>query len=377
MKPIKDITGQKPHHLLVKQMMGVDAKHHTLCLCLCDCGRETIQKAAEVLSGHVKQCEKCRQTHRKPDLIGRVFGYLAALKEGPKDKRNNRTYECLCFNPKPEPEFGPCGKTKIVAATQLVHGLVESCGCLLQSKRKENIVKAQVGCVTHGMSRTLTHNSWNSMMQRCYNYKCQAFSEYGAVGIVVCQSLRESPVNLKMLIGERPEGDYSLDRWPVPEGFYTCGNCPECKERGWKLNLRWATKKEQAENRGNAVMVEIDGVIKPRTQAAKELGMTTQQAIYHLKDKEVKTMKRVEFQPPQNVVPEGTKDGEEFDLVCTFRVKGQNVCLVQLGDEKMPGYSDKDKPAGKASYADEHAAMTASGGGNGNGDAGIETQGAY
>ncbi len=89
-------------------------------------------------------------------------------------------------------------------------------------------------------------------------------------------------------------------------------------------------------------------------------------------------MKRIEFTPPAGVVPEGTKAGEEFDLVSTFRVKPDgDVCLIQMGDEKMPGYSDKDKPAGKPSYADEHAAMTATGGGNGNGDAGGETQGAY
>lgn len=84
-------------------------------------------------------------------------------------------------------------------------------------------------------------------------------------------------------------------------------------------------------------------------------------------------MKRVEFPAPQGAVPEGTKDGEEFDSVCTFRVKGENVCLVVMGDVKLPGYSDKDRDKGKPSYKDEHDAMMASGGEQSQGAVGYQT----
>lgn len=51
--------------------------------------------------------------------------------------------------------------------------------------------------------------------------------------------------------------------------------------------------------------------------------------------------KRVEFRPPDGAVPEGTTAGEEFDSVCTFRVKDNGqICLVKLGDTEMPGYED-------------------------------------
>src|SRR5207247_4088635 len=106
MKPLPDITGQKFNRLLVKQMLGFDEKHHTRCLCLCDCGGQTIERAAEVISGHVKSCVKCRTTNRKPDLTGRRFGRLVVLRYVGKDSRNNRAYECQC----------DCGRTKIVAA---------------------------------------------------------------------------------------------------------------------------------------------------------------------------------------------------------------------------------------------------------------------
>lgn len=40
------------------------------------------------------------------------------------------------------------------------------------------------------------------------------------------------------------------------------------------------------------------------------------------------------FEPPEH-------EGDEFDLVCTFRVEGDHLCLTMLGDHKMEGYSDK------------------------------------
>lgn len=54
--------------------------------------------------------------------------------------------------------------------------------------------------------------------------------------------------------------------------------------------------------------------------------------------------KTIEFQPPKEfTIPEGTQPGEDFDAVCTFRMKDAGtICLVQLGDVKMPGYGDKD-----------------------------------
>lgn len=54
--------------------------------------------------------------------------------------------------------------------------------------------------------------------------------------------------------------------------------------------------------------------------------------------------KRVEFKiPPGYTVPEGTESGGEWKEMATFRLKknGQ-MCLVEIGEHKMPGYEDKD-----------------------------------
>lgn len=60
---------------------------------------------------------------------------------------------------------------------------------------------------------------------------------------------------------------------------------------------------------------------------------------------------RIEFKPPAGVVPENTGADETFDMVSTYRVKPNgDICLIQIGDVKMPGYDDKE--GGKPSYGD-------------------------
>jgi hypothetical protein len=75
---------------------------------------------------------------------------------------------------------------------------------------------------------------------------------------------------------------------------------------------------------------------------------------------------KVTFKPPPGAVPEGTAQGEDFDLVCTFRVEqGGRVCLTQMGEHRLPGYTGSQETAHKPapSYADEAMAMQGAMGG--------------
>lgn len=99
--------------------------------------------------------------------------------------------------------------------------------------------------ITHGMTGTKTHQTWNAMRHRCRNPNGQDWKDYGGRGITICERW-DSFENFLADMGIRPEGR-TIDRINV-DGNYEPANC------------RWATRKEQANN--TRKMVELLEMIR-------------------------------------------------------------------------------------------------------------------
>ena len=148
------------------------------------------------------------------DLVGSRFGRLVVLEKSQnKSKWGEIFWLCKC----------DCGNTKTVRANQLTRGVTKSCGCL----QREAVTH-------HGMTKTPTFKSWESMKQRCLNQNSPDYSNYGGRGIQVCERWVSSFDTFLADMGDRPAGT-TLDRID-PNGNYEPSNC------------RWASGKTQNNN---------------------------------------------------------------------------------------------------------------------------------
>lgn len=171
-----------------------------------------------------------------------------------------------------------CGEEAIVELNKLKSGHTTSCGCY----HKEKILKA---VTKHGESNWgykqgkkeavfhLSYSKWQSVKARCLYPSTKGYARYGAIGITICEGYINSYQLFRDDLGERPTPEHTLDRKDT-FGSYSCGKCSQCKKNGWEMNIRWADRETQNNNKRNAVWIEYNGKKMTATQWGKELGIS-------------------------------------------------------------------------------------------------------
>lgn len=161
-----------------------------------------------------------------------------------KGTRSEVFWECVC----------DCGKTKNVRPYDLKRGKVISCGCY-------NLEKAKLCNFKHGLRHTKEYMAHCHIRTRCKAKTGKFYRNYVLRGVKVCERWAGSEGFMNFLadMGKAPSSAHSIDRIDN-NGNYEPGNC------------RWATNREQCNNRRHHRLVTWEGETKTTGQWATYFG---------------------------------------------------------------------------------------------------------
>ena len=137
-----------------------------------------------------------------------------------------------------------CGKEIFVRHTRLTHGQ-KSCGCHATKMLVERNTK-------HNQRHSRLYAVWRGLRSRCNNTKYPNYRDYGGRGISVCKEWDNTDDGFQNFYEWSMDNGYSdeltIDRIDN-DGNYEPSNC------------RWATPKQQCNNRRSNVFLNYKGLI--------------------------------------------------------------------------------------------------------------------
>lgn len=168
-------------------------------------------------------------SRRFPVKKGNVFGKWTVVSEPyvcARDGHRHVVVQCVC------------GFERDLNVRYLASGESRSCGRKGCAKTK------------HGLARSPLYACWLDMKRRCYDKKLWCYRLYGGEGKLVCDEWRAS--------------FKSFAKWAVSHGWREGLTIERVdNSRGYSPdNCRWATRKEQGQNRRTNRLIEFRGETK-------------------------------------------------------------------------------------------------------------------
>ena len=156
------------------------------------------------------------------DITGQVFGRLKVISRSANDPSGRAKWLCTCT----------CGNTTTVLGGSLRDGNTKSCGCLHKDSA------ASIGHLnrTHGFAGTRFYKIWKGIKERCNNPNNEAFKNYGAFNIKVCDEWEDSFENFARDMFEEYDDTLTLERIDINKGYS-------------KENCKWIPLPAQARNK--------------------------------------------------------------------------------------------------------------------------------
>lgn len=174
------------------------------------------------------------------DISNQRYGRLVAIRRA--DSKNGKTrWECQC----------DCGNTCVIHLSSLTGGRTKSCGCVHKETARQNGKKG----TTHGMTGSRIWRIWQGMKRRCRDNP-----HYETVS--VCEEWQSFEGFYEWAMANGYADTLTIDRIDN-DGNYEPSNC------------RWATYKQQENNRRNTMFITIDGQKKPVSEWAALSGIAS------------------------------------------------------------------------------------------------------
>lgn len=185
--------------------------------------------------------ERLRRTERKEVVLGVVIGRLRIVKV------SGKMVEAECI----------CGKMWKGLKFNVSRGNTLSCGCY--SKEVRRFCRKTHGHKSDGKVSKL-YRAWQSMKTRCY-LSLPVNHQYIRRGISVCPEWLNSFEAFAKHIGEPPSPNHTVERIDNSKGY----------EIG---NVKWATRKEQGNNKINNRRLTYANRTLTIAQWADEIGIS-------------------------------------------------------------------------------------------------------